>query len=1083
MNGVSLQPQKSALTRHGTCPGRFNRDGLVSDLHTSLKRSSESIVPHFLDVMPTSYFRETPYTTVLEHLKSLVALDASGVMQDVTLRSPDGLRLTVIHRRSYRGQLRALLRGLPRDRPLRSAHVYSASDDSLIVDVFEFVGHGESPTRVQAPIDFLDTVPEWEEQVLEPMLTAVRRGEEVAVDVRPCPEVPKNFVFALTLVSAPTDCRELFEKVSTFLSMRSLDIIQAHFWEEGGAEVLSFEVRACGAEAFAQAVKGEEQRQKLQADLRRVVFMDAEALRLHENVSVWSLEDAELILGLCHLNAQRLAEENARLFRRQLVVETAALHPQCLSKLAAAVRAKFEPGGVHEGSDALIAKAGSCIGRTARDPVDKQILDGFIVCAQSILKTNLFVETRRGVSFRIRPNLMHEATETDGQVREDVPFGVFFVHGRGFDGFHVRFRDISRGGVRLVLARGPEQMAVESGRFYRESWGLARAQQMKNKDIPEGGSKAVVLVAPPPAGDCGFALRGFVDGLLDLITPEPSTKSKVVDLYARPEFLYLGPDENVSDDLILWIADRAKARGYGQPSAFISSKPSAGINHKQYGVTSEGVVVFLEEGLKAIGKGGEGDRFTVKITGGPDGDVAGNALRLIHQKFGERARVLGIADGSGVAEDPVGLCWSELIRLVDRALPICEFDKKRLSDRGEVLGVSEGGLEKRNSLHNRLQTDVFLPAGGRPATINKSNWHEFLIPDPPAQQHQGTTPKEASGWVSARSATGAGHSHHHGEVSGGGRPSSQLIVEGANLFLTAEAREFLSASGVLIFKDSSANKCGVVASSLEIAACVLLDADTKGQGGDGGKEGREQRNDAENRADTNGVGVEQEEEEEEEEDAEMRFLRLKDRYVVEVLDRLRSLARQEAKCLLRAKQEAPQVSLPSLSEELSRTVIQASDVLAGWFRSRLQSDEQLAVWRPLLDRTLPSSLLSEAGNALENPSPAVRAYVTEVLASSLASRMAYREGLSFLRSLVGGPSGGGGEEKEEEGEEEEGSGLKSKEGVRASRLLATASRYLDEELRVDALVLELEKKAAEIPCTGEVVKLLRQGGVRAALEL
>ena len=43
----------------------------------------------------------------------------------------------------------------------------------------------------------------------------------------------------------------------------------------------------------------------------------------------------------------------------------------------------------------------------------------------------------------------------------------------------------------------------ESARHYREAYSLAFAQQLKNKDIPEGGSKGVLLIeprrAPPPA--------------------------------------------------------------------------------------------------------------------------------------------------------------------------------------------------------------------------------------------------------------------------------------------------------------------------------------------------------------------------------------------------------------------------------------------------------------------------------------------------------------------------------------------------------------------------------------------------------
>ena len=76
----------------------------------------------------------------------------------------------------------------------------------------------------------------------------------------------------------------------------------------------------------------------------------------------------------------------------------------------------------------------------------------------------------------------------------EVPFGVFFVHGRRFNGFHCRFRDIARGGMRIVTPQTSEQVAIEAGRQFDECYALAYAQQLKNKDIPEGGSKAVLLV-------------------------------------------------------------------------------------------------------------------------------------------------------------------------------------------------------------------------------------------------------------------------------------------------------------------------------------------------------------------------------------------------------------------------------------------------------------------------------------------------------------------------------------------------------------------------------------------------------------
>lgn len=71
------------------------------------------------------------------------------------------------------------------------------------------------------------------------------------------------------------------------------------------------------------------------------------------------------------------------------------------------------------------------------------MLDGI----RATLKTNRFVPTRYALSLRLDPAYM------GGEERfgDDLPFGTFFVHGRSFNAFHVRFRDISRGGCRVVI--------------------------------------------------------------------------------------------------------------------------------------------------------------------------------------------------------------------------------------------------------------------------------------------------------------------------------------------------------------------------------------------------------------------------------------------------------------------------------------------------------------------------------------------------------------------------------------------------------------------------------------------------------
>ena len=148
----------------------------------------------------------------------------------------------------------------------------------------------------------------------------------------------------------------------------------------------------------------------------------------------------------------------------------------------------------------------------------------------------------------------------------------------------------------------------------------------------------------------------------------------MVDYLKHDELIYLGPDEQVTPYDIEWICARAAQRGYPIPAAFMSSKPKAGINHKVYGVTSEGVAVHLRTALEEFLKiDPTKEPFTIKITGGPDGDVGGNLLKIMNREYPDTCKVVGIADGFGVAEDPEGLDMKELVRLFEEEKYTCSI--------------------------------------------------------------------------------------------------------------------------------------------------------------------------------------------------------------------------------------------------------------------------------------------------------------------------------------------------------------------------------------------------------------------------
>jgi len=70
---------------------------------------------------------------------------------------------------------------------------------------------------------------------------------------------------------------------------------------------------------------------------------------------------------------------------------------------------------------------------------------------------------------------------------------MYLIIGRDFTGMHIRFRDISRGGVRIIKSNDQNYLQNRMMQF-NETFGLAYTQKKKNKDIPESGSKGTILM-------------------------------------------------------------------------------------------------------------------------------------------------------------------------------------------------------------------------------------------------------------------------------------------------------------------------------------------------------------------------------------------------------------------------------------------------------------------------------------------------------------------------------------------------------------------------------------------------------------
>ncbi|CAK9086157.1 Glutamate dehydrogenase 2 (NAD-specific glutamate dehydrogenase) (NAD-GDH), partial [Durusdinium trenchii] len=121
------------------------------------------------------------------------------------------------------------------------------------------------------------------------------------------------------------------------------------------------------------------------------------------------------------------------------------------------------------------------IDRTCADPQDRQILKMFLTFNHSILLTNFFKEPTPGaLSFRLDPAIALKDRPTS--LYPEIPYGIYLICGRDFMGFHTRFRDVSRGGIRLVLSRDKNTYERNFATLFEECYNLAFTQQYKNKD-------------------------------------------------------------------------------------------------------------------------------------------------------------------------------------------------------------------------------------------------------------------------------------------------------------------------------------------------------------------------------------------------------------------------------------------------------------------------------------------------------------------------------------------------------------------------------------------------------------------------
>ncbi|KAJ1818046.1 NAD-dependent glutamate dehydrogenase [Coemansia sp. RSA 2599] len=430
------------------------------------------------------------------------------------------------------------------------------------------------------------------------------------------------------------------------------------------------------------------------------------------------------------------------------------------------------------------------ITRVTTNDHDAMVMRALLDFNEHVLKTNFYQPTKVALSFRMDTGFL-PAIEYPTK-----PYGLFLVVGNEFRGFHVRFQDVARGGIRIVRSRNAEAFSINQRTLFDENYSLASTQHRKNKDIPEGGSKGTILLNMDAQDKPFVAFEKYVDAVLDLLLTgqSPGIKNRLVDRLGRNEILFFGPDEGTAGYMD-WASQHARKRGAPFWKAFTTGKSQTmgGIPHDTYGMTTRSVHQYVLGIMRELEL--DESLCTKLQTGGPDGDLGSNEIKISHD------RTTAIVDGSGVLYDPHGIDREELVRLATARQMIQHFDVSRLSPEGFRVLVDDfqvtlpdgtfvqDGLAFRNTFHlNPLASaDFFVPCGGRPESVDINNVASLFDAE--------------------------------------GTPRFKYVVEGANLFFTQDARLRLEKAGVHLFKDASANKGGVTSSSLEVLAALSFTDD------------------------------------------------------------------------------------------------------------------------------------------------------------------------------------------------------------------------------------------------------------------
>ncbi|MDI5939056.1 NAD-glutamate dehydrogenase, partial [Micromonospora sp. DH15] len=317
--------------------------------------------------------------------------------------------------------------------------------------------------------------------------------------------------------------------------------------------------------------------------------------------------------------------QTGTVFSQDYMEQTFIAYPRIAALLVELFEVRFAPGEAsveqrRERGGELVAAVKAALDDVASLDQDR-ILRSYLTLIQATLRTSFYAKPVGG---RPKP---YVAFKLDPQAIPDLPaprprFEIF-VYSPRFEGVHLRYGPVARGGLRWSDRRED---------FRTEVLGLVKAQMVKNAVIvPVGAKGGFVLKQKPGDRDEAVACyQEFVGAMLDvtdnIVAGEIVPPEDVVRHDADDPYLVVAADKGTAT--FSDIANEISAGHQFWLGDAFASGGSAGYDHKKMGITARGAWESVKRHFRELGHDTQAQDFTVVGVGDMSGDVFGNGMLL-----------------------------------------------------------------------------------------------------------------------------------------------------------------------------------------------------------------------------------------------------------------------------------------------------------------------------------------------------------------------------------------------------------------------------------------------------------------------